>query len=88
MTHCLSDSLLGPSAAEVHVAHALLARLVERGNDPQLGADGLIRMGGPVTARELAWAQENREAVRAALVGSGRFVRGTLDLIYGLISSP
>lgn len=73
-----------PSVTEIEIAYAVLGKLISRGADPQLQADGSIVIGGPATARESRWCRENMDAFRAALVGSGRYVKGTLDRIYGI----
>ncbi len=75
-----------PSDADLSLARHLLDRLAERGNDPQLDADGKIHLG-PMTRRESDWAKSNRAAVRAGLVGAVRYTVGSLDAIYE-ISEP
>ena len=73
-----------PSDADVASASAILTMLLKRGADPRLDADGRVRINGKATKRESKWLREHRDAFRAALVGAGRYVRGTLDRIYGL----
>ena len=73
-----------PTNKDFRIAEALVERLVARGGNPRLDADGNVRFGGKITERERAWGVENREAFRGALVAAGRFIRGTLDRIYEL----
>jgi len=77
-----------PSEAEIEVAFALLGKLISRGADPQLCADGQIRINGRATRQESTWAREHRDAFQSALVGTGRYTPGTLDRIYGLEDTP
>jgi hypothetical protein len=78
------NSPFEPSQAEIEIAYAILGRLLNAGADPRLLADGRITLGGPATAHESRWCREHREAFRSALVGAGRYERGTLDRIYGI----
>ena len=73
-----------PTEAEIEVAFALLGKLVNRGADPRLNADGTIQIHGLATPHESAWTREHKDAFRAALVGSGRYAKGSLDRIYGI----
>ena len=75
-----------PSELDIEIAYATLGKLIERGNNPHLNADGRIHLGGPVTVQEHTWAREHRDAFQSALVGSGRYTPGTLDRIYGVDS--
>lgn len=79
-----SENPFGPSAAEVESAYAILGDLISLGADPQLRADGSIVLGGPAAPRQSQWCREHRNAFRSALVGSGRYVKGSLDRIYGI----
>lgn len=73
-----------PSEAEIEIGFALLGKLISAGADPQLLADGRIIINGPATRQQSTWTREHREAFRSALIGSGRYVKGTLDNIYGI----
>jgi hypothetical protein len=73
-----------PSTADVEKAYAILGKLLSRGANPQLLADGRITMGGLATPHESAWCREHRAAFQSALVGAERCVPGTLDRIYGI----
>ncbi len=75
-----------PSEPELEIAEALHGRLIARGAAPGLEADGRLRVNGKATPGESSWVRAHQAAFRAALVGRGRYVRGTLDRIYEIES--
>ena len=70
------------SETDVEVGFAILGRLIHRGADPRMDADGRLWINGPAIRRESSWVREHRDAFRSALVGAGRYAPGSLDKIY------